>query len=174
MNHRGFWGAFVTLAAITALPFALLWSLLFSFMMGLEFGAVFRVGIWGGIAFGLLFGFVMAFFMKAVTISVTYQDKEAFLARLNAALAEIGYHPQSQTESFMIYKPSSRAGFLAGKISVQIEDGSCTIVAPGTCIKILQKWLKEEKPHVVTPQSKIEYSRRNIKEDSASRKKARF
>jgi hypothetical protein len=68
--------------------------------MGFESGAVLRVGIWASTASGLLFGFVMAFFMKAVTISVTYEDKRAFLARLNVALAEIGYHPESQTESF--------------------------------------------------------------------------
>lgn len=100
MEHRGFWGTFVTVAAIAALPFALLSSLYFSLMMGLEFGAALRAGIWAGNAYGLLFGFVMAFFMKAVTISVTYEDKRAFLARLNVALAEIDYHPESQTESF--------------------------------------------------------------------------
>ncbi len=139
MQPRSFWGTFVMLAATTALPFALLWSLLFSLMMGWEFGQVLRVGIWGGIAFGLLFGFVMAFFVKAVTISVAFQDKEAFLQRLNVALAELGYHPQSQTKTFLTYKPSFQAGLLAGKISVQIEQSSATIVGPSTYLKKLQK-----------------------------------
>ncbi len=142
MKPRGFWGTFVMLAAITALPFALLSSLLFSLMMGLEFGQVLCVGIWGGVAFGLLFGFVMAFLMKAVTTSVTFQEKKAFLSRLNVALAEIDYHPQSQTESFLTYKPSFQAGLLVGKISVQIENGSATIVGPNTYIKKLQKRLQ--------------------------------
>ncbi len=142
MKPRGFWGTFVTLAAITALPFALLWSLLFSLMMGLEFGQVLRVGIWSGIAFGLLFGFIMAFFMKAVTIFIKFQEKEAFLSRLNVALAEIGYHPESQTETFLNFKPSFQAGLLAGKISVQIEESSVTIVGPNTYIKKLQKRLQ--------------------------------
>ncbi len=139
MQPRSFWGTFVMVAAITALPFALLWSLLFSLMMGLEFGQVLRVGIWSGIAFGLLFGFVMAFFMKAITISVAFQDKESFLSRLNVALAELGYHPQSQTETFLTYKPSFQAGLLAGKISVQIEQSSATIVGPLTYLKKLRK-----------------------------------
>ena len=142
MRPRGFWGTFGMIGAITALPFALLWSLLFSLMMGLEFGQVLRVDIWVGIAFGLLFGFVMAFFMKAVTTSVTFQDKKVFLSRLNVALAEIGYYPQSQTESFFTYKPSFQAGLLAGKISVQIENSSATIVGPNTYIKKLQKRLQ--------------------------------
>jgi len=143
MKERGFWGIFARLAGITALPFALLWSWLFSLMRGLEFGQVFlRVGIWGGIAFGLLFGFVMAFFMKAVTISVTFQDKKAFLSRINVALAEMGYHPQSQNESFLTYKPSFQAGLLAGNISVSIENSSVTIVGPNAYIKKLQKRLQ--------------------------------
>lgn len=142
MEPRGFWGTFVMVAAITALPFALLWSLLFSLTMGLEFGQVLCVGIWGGIAFGLLFGFVTAFFLKAVTTSVTFQDKKAFLSRLNVALAEIGYHPQSQIESFLTYKPSFQAGLLAGKISVQVEYSSATIVGPNIYIKKLQKRLQ--------------------------------
>ena len=129
------------IAGITALPFALLWSLVHSLMMGLEFGQVFREGIWHGIAFGLVSGFVMAFFIKAVTISVTFQNKKTFLSRLNVGLAEIGYHPESQTESFLTYKPSFQAGLLAGKISVQIEDNSSTIVGPNTYIKKLQKRL---------------------------------
>lgn len=142
MKERGFWGTFIRLAAITALPFALLWSWLFSIIRSLEFGQVFlRVGIWGGIAFGLLFGFAMAFFVKAVTISVTFQDKKTFLSRINLALAEMGYHPQSQNENFLTYKPSFQAGLLAGNISVSIENSSATIVGPNSYIKKLQKRL---------------------------------
>jgi hypothetical protein len=137
MKPRGFWGTFVTIAAITALPFALLWSLLFSLMVGLEFGQVLRVGIWSGIAFGLLFGFVMAFFMKAVTTSVTFQDKKAFLSRLNVALAEIGYYPESQTESFLTYKPSFRAGLLAGNVICSLRAGKEESMNRGLLYKIL-------------------------------------
>jgi len=143
MKPRGFWSTFAMLAAITALPFALLWSLLFSLMMGLEFGQVLSgVGIWSGIAFGLLFGFIMAFFMKAVTISIKFQKKEAFLSQLNVALAEMGYHPESQTETFLTFKPSFQAGLLAGKISVQIEQNTATIVGPNNYIKKLQQRLQ--------------------------------
>ena len=142
MKPRGFWGTFVTLAAITALPFALLFSLALSLMWAIGFGQAFRVGIWCGIFFGLLFGFVMAFFMKAVTIFIKFQEKEAFLSRLNVALAEMGYHPESQSETFLTFKPSFQAGLLAGKISVQIEQNSVTIVGPNTYIKKLQKRLQ--------------------------------
>lgn len=139
MQPRGFWATFVIIAAVTALPFGLLWSWLFSLAMGLDFGQVLAVGIWGGVAFGLIFGFVTAFFTKAATISADFQDKETFLSRLNVALAEIGYHPQSQTETFFTYKPSFQAGLLSGKISVQLEHGSAMIVGPSTYVKKLRK-----------------------------------
>lgn len=131
------------LVGIIALPFALVWSLLVSLMRGMEFGQVLSVGRWGGIGFGLSFGFVTAFLMKAVTISMTFQDKKAFLSRLNVALAEIGYHPKSQTESFLTYKPSLQAGLLTGKISIQIEDTSATIVGPNTYIKNCKNSLRD-------------------------------
>lgn len=115
MQPRGFWGTFVIIAAVTALPFGLLLSWLFSLAMGLDFGQVLAVGIWGGVAFGLIFGLVTAFLTKAVTISAGFQDKETFLSRLNVALAEIGYHPHSQTETFFTYKPSFQAGLLLEK-----------------------------------------------------------
>lgn len=139
MEPRGSWGTFVMMAGVTALPFGLLWSWLFSLTMGLDFSQVLAVGIWGGVAFGLIFGFVMTFFMKAVTLSVGFQDTGTFLSRLNVALAEIGYHPQSQTETFFTYKPSFQAGLLAGKISVQVEHGSAVIVGPSTYVKKLRK-----------------------------------
>jgi len=139
MRPRSFWATFAIIASITALPFGLAVSWLFSLIWGVEFGEALSVGVWGGIAFGLLFGFVMAFFMKAVTISVPFQDKEAFLSKLNIALAEIGYHPESQTEGFLTYKPSFQAGLLAGKISIQIEQTSAKVVGPSTYVQKLQK-----------------------------------
>jgi len=139
MKPRGFWGTFAMVAGVTALPFALLWSLLFSAMMGMDFGQVLRIGIWTGIAFGLSFGFVMAFFMKADTISIHIQDQGAFMARLNVGLAELGYHPESRTENFLTFKPSFQAGLLAGRISVQIEQSSATIVGPSAYVKKMQK-----------------------------------
>lgn len=127
------------IAGITALPFGLLWSILFSIMMGIDFGQVLKVGIWAGIAFGLFFGFVMAFFMKANTISILVHDKKSFIDKLNIGLAEIGYHPESQTDNFLTFKPSFQAGLLAGKISIQIGQNSATIIGPSTYVKKLQK-----------------------------------
>ncbi|MBU2574636.1 MAG: hypothetical protein KKH28_11225, partial [Elusimicrobia bacterium] len=133
---------FFTVAAIAVL-FVLLLSLCVHLITGVEYFYVLRVFTCFGIPFVLLIGFGAAHTIKAVTASVTFQDKKTFLSRLNVLLAEIGYHPESQTESFLTYKPSLLAGLFSGKISVQIDDTSSTIVGPNAYIKKLQKRLQQ-------------------------------
>jgi len=133
------------IAVITA-SIALLYALVFSLIMGLEFGQILHnisISMCFGLVFLLSIGIGMAFSMKAVTISMTFQDNKAFLSKLNVVLAEVGYHPESQIESFLTYKPSFQAGLFSGKISVQIDDNSATLVGPNWYIKKLQKWLQQ-------------------------------
>jgi hypothetical protein len=143
MKPRGFWGTFAIMAGITAPLSGLACLILIPIFFPIGFGQALRMSIVGGLAFGILFGFVIASFMKAVTISIEFQEqeKEALLSQLNVALAEMGYHPESQTDTFLTFKPSFQAGLLAGKISVQIEQNSVTIVGPNTYIKKLQQQL---------------------------------
>ena len=147
MKPRGFWYIFFRIAIILGPLFVFLCTLLISFMImkGLESGQILRASIMFGIAFMFLVVAVVltAFAIKAIVISVTFQDRKAFLSRLNVVLAEIGYHPESQTESFLTYKPSLLAGLLAGRISAQIDDNSATLVGPNWYIKKLQKWLQQ-------------------------------
>ena len=139
---KGFWGTFVFIAIPTAITFALLWSALFSLIMGWNFGLVLRLGgIWVGIGFGLIFGFVMAFYMKAMTITMNYEDKTIFTAHLKLILIDLGYRPEIQGGNFLSYKPSVRAGIFSGKISVQLYDDSATIMGPSAYIKKIQSRL---------------------------------
>ena len=133
MQPRSYFGTFSIIFAVTALPFAILMSWVTETSI--------QKNIMGGIMFGLLFGLIMAVFMKGETISVTFQDKKTFLERLHILLAEIGYHPETQTETFLTFKPSFQDGLLAGRISVQVESNSVTIVGPTMYVKKLQKRL---------------------------------
>lgn len=142
MQPRGFLGTWMMIAAISGPLFGLGWSVLYFLITGIDFGLVLFCGLLGGIAFGLLFGLIMAFFFKAVRISIRFRQKEAFVSWLNITLAEMGYHPQSQFKNFITYKPSVQAGLAAGKISVQIRNGTATIVGPNTYIKKLQRNLR--------------------------------
>ncbi len=97
MKPRGFAATASMYAGTTFLPFALLFSWGVSLFTDQEFGQAFiRAGIWGGILWGILWGLRMGYLMQAVTISVKIQDRDSFISQLNIALAELGYHPESQ------------------------------------------------------------------------------
>lgn len=142
MKPRGFWYILFITASIVVV-FGYLSSVVLSLISGVELIRVLRVAIWSGIPGVLMIAFGAAHTIKAVTISVTFQDKKAFLSRLNVVLAEIGYHPESQAESFLTYKPVHQSRLFDINISVQIDDNSATIVSPNAYIKKLQKWLQQ-------------------------------
>jgi hypothetical protein len=99
-------------------------------------------GILYGISFGLLLGLIGAFYLKVLTISIPFKDKKAFLSKLNINLAELDYHPEFHGENLLTYKPSFKSGFLAGKITVQIEKNSVRIVGPSMYVKKLNKEIR--------------------------------
>ena len=139
MKPRGFWGTFIIQIIISVVIVPPL-----SFALYLIWGSEFvQIIMWCSILFGLL-SFATAFELKKVVISVTFQDKEAFLKRLNAELEEMDYHQESQTEASLTYKTSFMHGhgFYAPKIYVQIDQSSATIVGPSGSIKKLQGKIK--------------------------------
>ncbi|MGP1384833.1 MAG: hypothetical protein ACTS2F_14805 [Thainema sp.] len=139
MEPRGFWGTLTTTSAALSLLFTLLLSSLFSLVMGVSFGFALPFGIWIGIAFGVSFGFTTAFLLKVKTVSVVIQNRKTFVARMNIKLAELDYHPEHQFEDFWTYKPSFQAGLLAGRLSIQLEQHSATIIGPSVYVNKLRK-----------------------------------
>jgi hypothetical protein len=140
--QKGFWGTLFMIAALSALPIALLSSFMASLSSGVDFRQILDVYIWFGLFFGLLLGVIIAFFMKAYRVMVRYQDREAFLAQLNIAVRELGYHPSVQTDAWLTFTPPIPTGLLSGEISVMIDQGSATITGPATYVKKLQKLLR--------------------------------
>jgi len=145
MKTRGYWSTFIMITAITTFPMILGSALIHSLVWEMKYSQSFPFGILYGISFGLLFGLTMAFFLKVLTISVPFKDKRAFLLKLNITLAEIGYHPESQIDNFLTYKPSFQAGVLSGKISVQIENNYAKIIGPNMHLKKVQKLINLRK-----------------------------
>ena len=140
--QKGFWGTVFMIAALTALPIGLLSSFMAALSSGVDFRKILDVYIWFGILFGLLLGCIVAFFMKATKIMVFFQTREAFLAKLNAVTRELGYYPNLQMEDFLTFTPPISTSLLSGEISVQVDQGSATIIGPATYVKKLQKRLK--------------------------------
>jgi hypothetical protein len=128
------------LGGATALPFGLLSAWLDAAITNRTFGEVVPVGLGAGLLFGLLFGLTMGFLLKVETASVRYGDNGAFLARLQVAMAQLGYHPASQDGRFFTFRPSFQTGLAAGRIAVQLREGEAVIVGPKMYVrKLLEK-----------------------------------
>ena len=68
-------------------------------------------------------------------------DEEEFVARLNVALAQLGYNPATEADNFFTYKPSFQAGVAAGRISVQLFEGRAVVVGPRMYVRKLLRRL---------------------------------
>lgn len=132
------------IAGYSTFPMILLSSLIHSLVWDIKYSQALPFGIFYGISFGLLFGLIGALYIKTLTISIPLKDRVEFYSKLNITLAELGYHPESQTGNFFTYRPSFQAGLLSGKISIQIENCNAEIIGPNMYIKKLQKILNEQ------------------------------
>jgi hypothetical protein len=81
MKPKGFFGTWMTLFALTGLPFGVLMST----VGGLETDE----GLAAGFLFGVVFGVVMAPVMMSVKVRLTLDDRQAFVSRLNISMAEL-------------------------------------------------------------------------------------
>lgn len=85
---------------------------------------------------------ILAFFWKASTISLTFEDKEAFLQKLNGALRKVKYRLKYRTGGYSIYTFRSDNPSLIPAVNVHIEGNSAKITGPRSRIKKLEKRLR--------------------------------
>ncbi len=123
----------------SSVTFTLLSTLTLSWSSGADFNYVFRHYWWGGVIFGVLFGSIITVFIRTVTITLPFQSLSEFQARLQAALAEISYHFDSQSGNILSYSPGVRAGILGGRIHVQFGQDSAVIMGPWQHVRRLPK-----------------------------------
>jgi hypothetical protein len=127
---RSYAGTATLLGAVTGLPFTVLYAWLVGALLQRPFGEMLPCGLGAGVFFGVSFGLVMARCFKGETATVKVAEPKGFVQRLNVALAQLGYHPATQAEDFLTYRPSVQAGLAAGRVSVQLRDGQAVIVGP--------------------------------------------
>ncbi|MCS6777955.1 MAG: hypothetical protein RMJ43_13675 [Chloroherpetonaceae bacterium] len=127
---RGYLGTTIAVGSHTGLAFAIGWTLLHSIAENRPLREVVPFGLSAGFVFGLLTGLLAALFLREETVHVGFSNSEAFMARLNVALSQLDYHPATRSHSFFTYRPSFQAGWMAGRISVQLYQGMAVIVGP--------------------------------------------
>lgn len=154
MRPRGFVGTWAVFAAKFAILVIVITAVVF-LLIGIagtlagegsfsEWLSIMAAGVGAGagvgVGFGLFFGFLNAFNYKASTISISFQNRDDFLPRLNAAINELGFRPESKSRNISIYKRTAfRDKLMKPRISVQMEQNSATIVGPAGYIGKLRK-----------------------------------
>ena len=143
MDPKGFFGTWVTIFALTALPFGVL--------MTTVGGAEVEEGMTAGFGFGVLFGACMAPLMMGVRIRLPVAERHAFIAALNLSMAELAYHPKTQSGDYIIFEAASAGNYKLGPLAltpssfftifVQLDGDSATVVGPRQTVKKLERRL---------------------------------
>ena len=137
---RGYWGMFTLFFLYFGLAMGLFFTFVFSYPHLENFGTMFyEIGFWIFLLSGLLFAAPMAYFFKNITIIVEYPADIQLINQINTALVELGYHPVSDVNGVVTYKPSLSNGLAAGKIALQKERERTIITGAYYYIKKLIK-----------------------------------
>ncbi len=94
-----------------------------------------------GLVFGLLTGVLGAKFNRSVTVTASYRKSKNFEKIIQTVLNDLGFITDSQLEEFTVYQIPSFKSLFVGKLFLQIEKRSATII----CRASLAKQLKENK-----------------------------
>lgn len=92
-----------------------------------------------GLVVGLLTGILGAKFNRSVTITASYRKSKNFEKTIKKVLNDLGFITDSQLEEFTVYQIPSFKSLFVGKLFLQIEKRSSTII----CRASLAKQLKE-------------------------------
>ncbi len=92
-----------------------------------------------GLVVGLLTGVLGAKFNRSVTITASYRKSKNFEKTIKKVLNDLGFITDSQLEEFTVYQIPSFKSLFVGKLFLQIEKRSSTII----CRASLAKQLKE-------------------------------
>lgn len=94
-----------------------------------------------GALFAVLFGPTMGCFFRGETTTVEVADQASFAARLDVALAQLGYRLARRAGDVCEYRPGLRAGLDAGRVAVQVGDREAVIVGPRYYVRRLARRL---------------------------------
>ncbi len=140
---RSFLATAMLMGLATGPAFGLLWGPGLAYLEGSPASDAWLRCLAGGAFFGIFFGLIMAALFRGETATVPAAPEPAFVRRLDVATAEVSYFPASRAAGYYVYKPSLRAGLLAGRISVAVGDGTATIVGPKLYVGRLLKRLRD-------------------------------
>ena len=91
-----------------------------------------------GLVVGLLTGILGAKFNRSVTITASYRKSKDFEKTIDKFLNNLGFITNSQLENFTVYQIPSFKSLFVGKLFLQIEKRSATIICRASLAKQLK------------------------------------
>ncbi|MCK9319907.1 hypothetical protein [Methanoculleus sp.] len=110
---------FITLFAITALPFGISMYII----LGLNI-------LITGISFGILFALFMTPLLKTDKKIIHLTSKNTITKIKEKLIIDLGYTIEYESKNLYIFKPTFHAGLIAGRISITINQKTATITGP--------------------------------------------
>jgi hypothetical protein len=151
METRENWVKTVVGAIVLAALLGVLWAWLFSCLITtfMQEDATFLSILPFGIAFGVLMTAIGVYLrtvpFKMVTESVTFDDREAFLFKVERALAKAGYASKagSQSDDLRLFECAQSLDSLYKRnVTVQLAEDTATFVGPRASLKRVRKELQ--------------------------------
>jgi hypothetical protein len=87
-------------------------------------------------------GFVTFLIGMSTTSTVPFNDREAFIARLDAAAKSVRYRPKMREGNLFVYKPPFISP-LAEKIHIEVGESAARVRAPWNLTRKLKKQLTQ-------------------------------
>lgn len=92
-----------------------------------------------GLVVGLLTGILGAKFNRSVALTVSYKKSKNFEKTITKVLDDLGFITDSQLEEFTVYQIPGFKSLFVGKLFLQIEKLSATIICRASLAKQLKK-----------------------------------
>jgi hypothetical protein len=86
--------------------------------------------------------FVAVFHVRHESLTLPFQDRQAFLGRLRSQLKELGYHARVRESDVQVFWPSFQSLLFGGRIRLRLEDGIAHLDGPRMFLEILRQRLR--------------------------------
>ena len=92
-----------------------------------------------GCIMGAYFSIIMLFITRRKSIIISFINKEEFKKKINVILFKIGFIQNFNSDNFLSYRPSFKAGFASGNINIYLKETTAEIYGAKAHIKRIER-----------------------------------
>ncbi len=120
------------------------WSMFMAIWMGKSFLEILiPSGAFFGLTVGTFLTVAMAITTRTGSVTIPFQDRDAFLERLGGQIQKFRYHALEADETSMVYEPRALLRSEGTRIHIALGSDAATITGPWASINALKKHLEK-------------------------------